>query len=60
MRQLFDTVTEISLWLASQNFFVCLLAILVPYAIIVFPVQYCIRKLLAKRSEEHTSELQSH
>ena len=52
MRQLFDTVTEISLWLASQNFFVCLLAVLVPYAIIVFPVQYWIRRLLAKHEFE--------
>lgn len=52
MRQLFDTVTEVSLWLASQNFFVCLLAILVPYAVITFPVQYWIRKLLARHEFE--------
>lgn len=53
MRHLFDTITEISLWLASQNFFVCLLFILIPYATITFPVQYWIRRLLKKREFEN-------
>lgn len=53
MRQLFDTITEISLWLASQNFFVCLLFILIPYAIITFPLQYWIRRVLKKREFEN-------
>ncbi len=40
MRQVFDSVTDVSLWLASQGFFVTLLLVLIPYAIISFPVQY--------------------
>ena len=53
MRSLFETITEISLWLASQNFFVCLLFILIPYALIAFPLQYWIRGLLKKREFEN-------
>src|SRR4051812_22334370 len=53
MRNLFDSITGISLWLASQNFFVCLLFILVPYAVITFPVQYWIRRLLKKHEFEN-------
>ena len=48
MRQVFDSVVEVSLWLASQGFFVTFIIVLIPYAVITFPVQYWIRKLLAK------------
>lgn len=53
MRHLFDTITEVSLWLASQNFFATLLLVLIPYVIITFPVQYWIRKVLKKREFEN-------
>jgi hypothetical protein len=53
MRQIFDWVVEISLWLASQGFFVALLIILIPYALISFPVQYWIRKALARNQMEN-------
>ena len=48
MRQVFESVTDVSLWLASQGFMVALLVSLIPYALITFPVQYWIRRLLAK------------
>ena len=53
MRQVFDSVTDVSLWLASQGFFVTLLLVLIPYAIISFPVQYGIRRLLRKHEFEN-------
>jgi hypothetical protein len=53
MRHLFDTITEVSLWLASQNFFATLLLVLIPYVIITFPVQSWIRKVLKKREFEN-------
>jgi uncharacterized membrane protein len=53
MRHVFDTVVEISLWLASQNFFAALLLILIPYVFISFPVQYGIRRLLKKHEFEN-------
>jgi hypothetical protein len=53
MRQIFDSVTDVSLWLASQGFFVTLLLVLIPYAIISFPVQYGIRRLLRKHEFEN-------
>src|SRR5471030_386888 len=53
MRQIFDSVTDISLWLASQGFFVTLLIVLIPYVVISFPVQYWIRKLLKKHEFEN-------
>ena len=53
MRQVFDTVTEVSLWLASQGFFATLLLVLIPYVIISFPIQYWIRKLLRKHEFEN-------
>jgi hypothetical protein len=53
MRQLFDTVVEVSLWLASQGFIVALAITLVPYLLIAFPVQALIRKALAKREFEN-------
>jgi hypothetical protein len=53
MRHLFGWITDISLWLASQNFFATLLFVLIPYAIITFPVQYWIRKVLKKREFEN-------
>ena len=34
MRQIFDSVTDVSLWLASQGFFVTLLLVLIPYALL--------------------------
>src|SRR6185295_14657781 len=53
MRQIFDSVTDVSLWLASQGFFITLIIVLVPYALISFPVQYWIRKLLKKHEFEN-------
>lgn len=53
MRQIFDSVTEVSLWLASQGFFVALLVSLIPYALITFPLQYGIRRLLARHQMEN-------
>jgi hypothetical protein len=53
MRHLFDTITELSLWLAAQNFFVTLLLVLIPYVFISFPIQYWIRKLLKKHEFEN-------
>ncbi len=53
MRQIFDTVTEVSLWLASQGFFMTLILVLIPYVLIAFPVQYWIRKLLKKHEFEN-------
>src|SRR5450631_719415 len=53
MRQFFDAVTDVSLWLASQGFFVAFAIALVPYALISFPVQYWIRKLLRKHEFEN-------
>ena len=38
--RIFDSVTDVSLWLASQGFFVALIIALIPYALITFPVQY--------------------
>ena len=52
MRQIFDSVTDISLWLASQGFMVALLIALIPYLLITFPIQYWIRKLLTKYEME--------
>lgn len=52
MRQIFDSVTDMSLWLASQGFFVALLVSLIPYLLIAFPVQYGIRRLLVKHEFE--------
>ncbi len=52
MRQVFESVTDVSLWLASQGFMVALLVSLIPYALITFPVQYWIRRLLAKHEFE--------
>jgi len=48
MKLVFEHVTDVSLWLASQGFLVTLLITLIPYLLITFPVQYGIRKLLAK------------
>jgi hypothetical protein len=53
MRQIFDSVTDLSLWLASQGFFVALAIALIPYVLLTFPVQYWIRKLLRKHEFEH-------
>ena len=53
MRQVFDSVTDISLWLASQGFLVTLVIALIPYTLITFPVQYWIRKLLVKHAMEN-------
>ena len=52
MRQIFDSVTDVSLWLASQGFFVTLIVSLIPYLLIAFPVQYGIRRLLVKHEFE--------
>src|SRR3982751_930015 len=48
MRHLFGWITDVSLWLASQNFFETLLLGVLPYAILSFPIQYGIRKILKK------------
>ena len=53
MRQVFDMVTEISQWLAAQGFLVALVLTLIPYLVITFPVQFGIRKLLAKYEIEN-------
>jgi hypothetical protein len=53
MRQVFDSVVDISLWLASQNFFVAFVITMVPYVLISFPVQFWIRKLLVKYEFEN-------
>ena len=53
MRQLFASVTDVSLWLASQGFFVALVIGLIPYLLISFPVQYWIRRLLRKHEFEN-------
>ncbi len=53
MRQIFDSVTDVSLWFASQGFFITLILALIPYALITFPIQYWIRKLLAKHEFEN-------
>lgn len=53
MRPIFDSVTEISQWLAAQGFMVALSITLIPYLLITFPVQYCIRKLLTKYEMEN-------
>ncbi len=53
MRHLFDTISEVSLWLAAQNFFTTLLLVLIPYVFISFPVQYWIRRLLKKYEFEN-------
>lgn len=52
MRQVFESVTDVSLWLASQGFMVGLLVCLIPYLLITFPVQYWIRRVLAKHEFE--------
>ena len=52
--RIFDSVTDVSLWLASQGFFVALIIALIPYALITFPVQYWIRKLLKKHEFENS------
>jgi hypothetical protein len=52
MRQVFESVTDISLWLASQGFIWALLISLIPYIIITFPLQFWIRRLLAKHQFE--------
>jgi len=54
MRQLFDSITDISLWLATQGFFPALAIGLIPYLLIAFPVQYGIRKLLRKYEFENS------
>lgn len=48
MRHLFDSITDVSLWLATQGFFPALAISLIPYLLIAFPIQYGIRKLLKK------------
>ena len=53
MRLIFDSVIDVSLWLASQGFIVALLVALVPYLLIAFPVQYWIRALLKKHEMEN-------
>jgi len=53
MRQLFDSITDVSLWLASQGFFPALAISLIPFALIAFPIQYGIRKLLKKHEFEN-------
>ncbi|MEO7725623.1 MAG: hypothetical protein ABIS45_00025, partial [Burkholderiales bacterium] len=53
MRQVFDSITEMTLWLASQGFFVTLLFVLIPYVILAFPIQYWIRKILKKYEFEN-------
>ncbi len=53
MRTLFDSITEISLWLASQGFFVTFLMIMIPYLVITFPVQHAIRRVLKKHEMEN-------
>ena len=53
MREVFETVTDVSLWLASQGFIVALAIILIPYLLISFPLQYWIRKLLRKHEFEN-------
>ena len=53
MRQIFESVTDVSLWLASQGFFVALVIGLIPYLLISFPVQYWIRRLLRKHEFEN-------
>ena len=53
MRQLFDSITDVSLWLASQGFFPALAISLIPFALIAFPIQYGIRKLLRKYEFEN-------
>lgn len=52
MRQIFESVTDVSLWLAAQGFFVALIIGLIPYLLISFPVQYWIRRLLRKHEFE--------
>ena len=53
MRQIFESVTDVSLWLASQGFIVTLMIVIIPYFLIAFPVQYWIRKLLVKHDMEN-------
>jgi len=52
MRLVFDSMTDLSYWLASQGFLTAFLVTVIPYAIITFPVQYVIRRLLAKHEFE--------
>jgi cytochrome bd-type quinol oxidase subunit 2 len=52
MRIVFDSVTDLSLWMASQGFLVAFLITLIPYALITLPIQYGIRRLLAKHECE--------
>jgi hypothetical protein len=54
MRQLFDSITDVSLWLATQGFFPALAIALIPYLLIAFPVQYGMRKLLRKYEFENS------
>ncbi len=54
MRQLFESITDVSLWLATQGFFPALAIALIPYLVIAFPVQYGIRKLLKKYEFENS------
>jgi hypothetical protein len=53
MRQVFDSVTELSYWLASEGFFVALAITLIPYILITFPLQHGIRKILRKYDWEN-------
>jgi len=53
MRQIFNSVSDLSLWLAAQDFFVVLAIALIPYVLITFPIQYWIRKLLRKHEFEY-------
>ena len=52
-RIVFDWVTEGSLWLASQGFFITFLLVMIPYLVITFPVQHSIRRLLKKNDMEN-------
>jgi len=53
MRQIFNSVSDLSLWLAAQDFFVVLAIALIPYVLITCPIQYWIRKLLRKHEFEY-------
>jgi len=54
MRQLFESITDVSLWLATQGFFPALAVILIPDLVVAFPAQSGIRKLLRKYEFEHS------